>query len=451
MKNEKLRQSILSKRTFAKGCISPWSIFVACCILIIPVLFIACEYDNKPGMIYDPTAVIDTTGRPTITGIRPATQAIAGVREITIDGTNLGIKNGTDTNWIFIGGMRPMIKDIQDSYITIYRPALSNDRYDKSISVNVTDPKIMDRSSSMAYWVESPGSVVGDYSSIVSSLLAVDFDKQENLYVTAGRNVYRTDFAGVTQAIVLNSVNLGSSDYTSITAMSFGPGAYERNLFIADGKSYIARIFIVDTILGIRRYIPIQLPVPAAVKQLDFDEKGNLYTGGNGNLYVADSSVGTSAAPTFTQITGYAGGVDIIKIRVVKESSNQYLYVADSISVWKSQIAGSSLVNSTQLVNLNGTALSTCRITSFEVDENGTIFLCLRNNPRYSLFIRENDGSITPFYSDPNILPHTVDKLMWGNSKYLYLISSSLPGAGRIYRLTLDRNGAPYQGRTFIK
>ncbi len=451
MKNEKLNQSIFSKRTFAKGCISPWSIFVACCILIMPILFIACEYDNKPGVIY-PAMTIDTTGRPVIASIAPATQASAGVREITITGVNLGIKNGTDSMWVFIGGVRPIIKEIQNSYITIYRPQLSSDHYGKPIYVSVTDPKILSVSSSLTYSVESPGAVVGAYATATfPTLLAAECDNQaqENVYTTAAKNVWKTDFAGVTQTNELNPVNLLSSDYASITAMSFGPGAYEKNLFIAVGKTYIARVFVADTTSGNKKYIPTKLTVPGAVSQLDFDGNGNMYTGGNGNLYVADSSVGTSAAPTFTPISGYTGG-NITKIRVVKESGNQYLYVADSTHVWKSP-AGSSF-NGTLLVDLSThPELSGCTISSFDLDVNSSIFLCLKNNPNYSLFIRENDGAITPFYNDPNILPNTVTKLMWGNSKYLYLMSTTLTVDGKIYRLTLDRNGAPYQGRAFIK
>jgi hypothetical protein len=457
MKNEKLRQNIFSKRIFTKGCISHWPMFGVCCLLVLPVLFIACEYNNKPAMIYDPTVANDTTGRPTITGILPAAQAAAGAREITIIGTNLGIKNGTDTNWVFIGGVRPKIKDIQNSSITIYRPQLSTDKYDKSILVSVTDPKMLTESSNKAYVVESPGAIAGDYTSL-STILAADCDNQvqENLYTTAGKNLYKTDFAGVTQSIVLNPVNLLSGDYNAATAISFGPGTHGRNIFIAVGKNYIARLYVADTLA--RTNLPIKLTVPAAVSQLDFDENGYMYTGGDGILYVADTSVASGTAPTFTQLTGYAGGMTK-KIRVVKESGSQYLYVADSLRVWKSPVSGtSSTFNPTLLVDLiTHPELSGCTISSFELDENGSVFLCLKHHPIYSLFIREYDGSITPFYGDPNILPNTVDKLMWGNSKYLYLISSSLqssPGtfaSGRIYRLILDRNGAPYQGRKFIK
>ena len=67
MKNEKVKQSVFSKKIFTKGIVSPWLVFFACCLVLMPVLFIACEYNNKPGIIYDPTLVIDTTGRPTIT------------------------------------------------------------------------------------------------------------------------------------------------------------------------------------------------------------------------------------------------------------------------------------------------------------------------------------------------------------------------------------------------
>jgi len=314
---------------------------------------------------------------------------------------------------------------------------------------------MIENSSHIAYAMELPGTVVGNYSAM-PSLLAVELDNQENIYTTSARTVYETDFAGVTQTTLINMAEFGGptvTEYTYITAMSFGPGAYGRNLFIADGLNHISRICVLDTIWNANR--PVKLPVPGVVSQLDFDEKGNIYTAGNGNLYFADSSVGMGTAPTFTAISGYPpiANMNLIKIRVVKESGNQYLYVADPTHVWKSQVMGvGSSFNGTLLVDLSThPELSGCTISSFEIDENSSIFLCLKNSPKYSLFICENNGSVTPFYSDPRILPNTVDKLMWGNSKYLYLISSSLSGAGKIYRMTLDRNGAPYQGRTFIK
>jgi hypothetical protein len=457
MKNEKLIQSTFMKNTFAKGCKSPWPIVVACCLLMMPVLFIACVDNSAPGTIYNPTQVIDNSGKPTITGITPSPGAVGGVREITINGSNLGLKNG-DSNWIYIGGVRPLIKEIHDSYITIYRPRLANDHYDKPISVSITDPKLLTESSNYTYSVETPGAVVGDYAALVTSaILSVEFDKQENLYAAvAAKGVVQTDFAGVTQTTVLNSGNLLSGDYTAVTTIAFGPGSYQRNLFIAVGKTYIARIAVYDTLnrSGAKYAAPVKLTVPDAVSAIDFDANGNMYTAGNANLYVADTSVGNSASPTFTSISGYTGVTNLIKIRVVNGSN---IYIADSMHVWKGQLTGTALAMGAPLVNLSAyPELSGCTLSSFDVDESGALILCIKNNPNYCLFFRESDGSITPYYKDPGILPRTADRLVWGNGKYLYLISSALQSggsyvAGRVYRLTLDRNGAPYQGRTFIK
>lgn len=459
MKNEKLKQ-----RTFAKGFISPWSIFFACSIFIIPVLFNACEYNNKPGIIYDSSMVMDTTGKPTITGFTPAAGAFAGVREIQINGSNLGLINGTDTDWVFIGGVSPLIKEIHDSYITVYRPKLANDHYNIPISVSVTNAKMPTESFSASYYVESPGTITGDYSSsstVTTALTATEFDKNENIYVmSVGKNLYKTDPAGVTRTTILNSQNLVPSEYASITTIAFGPGSKDKNLFIADGKSNIGRIDVYDTLnrTGTKSPSPVKLITPAPVSGLDFDENGNMYVAGNANLYIADTSVGNSAAPTFNTISGYAGVTNLIKIRIIKESGSQYIYYADSMHVWKSQISGSALVSITSLVDLSThPELTGCKLSSFEVDINGSLFLCLKNHPKYSLFFRETDGSITPFYYDQNILPKTVEKIVWGYGKNLYLISGSLqtvPGtydAGRIYRLVMDRYGAPYNGRKFIK
>jgi len=217
MKNEKLRQSFFSKKTSTKGYSSLWWIVVACSLLMMSVFFISCVYENEPGIIY-PAMVIDTTGMPRITDITPSVTnggAIGGIREIKIIGTNLGLRNG-DTNWIYFGGVHPIIKDIQNSSITIYRPKLSNDNYNKSIDVNVTDPKLSIKSSNFQYMVESPGVVVGDYSAFNSELRAIDFDNQGNLYALfAAKTLLKNDFAGVSTFTALTSANLLQAEYAS--------------------------------------------------------------------------------------------------------------------------------------------------------------------------------------------------------------------------------------------
>ena len=373
----------------------------------------------------------------------------------------MAIKNGTDTPWVYIGGVPALVKNMQDASLTIYRPALATANYDKAIYVSVTDPKMLTLSSSQSYEVATPGIITGSYGTVNFPLLAVEFDSQENLYTTANKNVYKTDFGGVTQTIILTPANLLSSDYTLTTDMRFGPGGVGKNLFMAVGNNYIARVAALDPPNSKTK--PSKLSTPGVVSQLDFDENGNIYVAGNANLYTADTSVGNSNAPTFTAISGYSGVGSLVRIRVVKGSGNEYIYIADSTHIWKAVLSGGSLTMGSPVVDLSThPELSGSTLSSFEVDANGSLYLCLLNNPNGSLFFVESDGSITAYYKDVNILPNTVQKIVWGNSNTLssgnsclYLISCNLQSggayaAGRIYRMYLNKNGAPYNGRSFF-
>jgi len=75
--------------------------------------------------------------------------------------------------------------------------------------------------------------------------------------------------------------------------------------------------------------------------------------------------------------------------------------------------------------------------------------VCLQLKEYSSVDGLESDGSVTPFYVD-NILPDLVDQLVWAyDSRYLYLNrSQSLIGAGsRVYRMGMEKKGAPNIGR----
>ena len=96
-------------------------------------------------------------------------------------------------------------------------------------------------------------------------------------------------------------------------------------------------------------------------------------------------------------------------------------------------------------------------ISSFNLDFDGKLFLCLRGHPQYSVFVLESNGSVTPFYVD-DIIPHRdatglitgFDQLVWAyDSRYLNLNRSlSLVGAGsRVYRMGMEKKGAPNIGR----
>jgi hypothetical protein len=454
MKNKNSLKGIIPEKKIAPK----WSIFLltilACCIMFMLIFISACEKFTEPGVIYN-ASQNQSTDVPTITKVSPQSVATAGVisREIKIYGRNLGVKNGTDTVWVYIGGTQAVIKEIyMDSVITVYRPSLSDDRYDKEIVLSITDPNAIDTSANIMYMVESPGLVVGDYANIYSAMAAVDFDKDENLYTVAGRSLWRNDFSGVTLTQLMGTGNL-AGDFKSTTDAKLGPGEFQITMYAAVNKNYLYSFRADTTAVTVTSIKAVKfatdLPATALISKIDFDENGNIYAGGSGGIYyinLTDSSI--------SQNLGYENA-NLTEMRVFNGS----LYISDSLKVWQIPIAGQgALGGQTQLVNLSTDPnLSNCRISSFTIDESGNIYLCLRHHPQYCLFLRESDGSITPFYHDTSILPNTVEKLIWGNSKYLYLCSSSLAGAtagtfasSRIYRMNMNRNGAPYYGRQFL-
>jgi len=311
----------------------------------------------------------------------------------------------------------------------------------------VTAPGSIDTSANADYMVESPGAAVGDYVNVLARLMAIDIDKQENVYIIAGRAAWRNTPSGVGLTQMLGTANL-PGDFRSTTDGKFGPGDPGLIMYVAVGQPffYSVRVDTADT-----RIRTVKGPtLPAPVTKLDFDENGNLYAGGSGGIFMINVTSGI-----VSQNLGYQGTL-IREIRIY----NGYIYVADSLNIWRSQIAGDgSLGGQTSLVNLNNNpGLNTCAISSFTIDESGNLYLCLRHHPIYSVFVRENDGSITPFYYNENILPNTVEQLIWGNGRHVYLSSKSLSGAtagsfasSRIFRMAMDRNGAPFQGRKYLK
>jgi hypothetical protein len=452
-KGNSMKNNKLSYETFLNKKISGKRIFLGltlliCCSILVPILFIACEKFEEPGTIYELTAK-STSNDPAITSISPANIAVAGIsgRVIKIYGKNLGVKNGTDTDWVYIGGQRAIIKEIvQNTSITIARPMLSAGKYGNKIVLSVTNPKAIDTSSSVGYVVETPGSLLGDYSNIVANMMAVDFDNDESIYIVAGRQLWRNDISGVTLTQLLGTSSL-VGDFRGTTDARFGPGSPGKVLYIAVGKNYFYSVR-ADTSSTTIKAVK-STTIPSVVTKLEFDTDGNLYAGGSEGIFKINTTDGSVSSNL-----GFAGTV-IKQIRIF----NNNIYIADSLHIWKCQLGGSTLDPGNPVVDLtSNTGLSSCRISSFAIDDGGNLYLCLKNHPKYSVFVREDDGSITPFYDDENILPKTVEQLVWANSGNLYLISNSLAGAtaatyspNRIFLMKMDRKGAPYLGRNFLK
>jgi hypothetical protein len=391
-------------------------------VSLIMFLLSSCTHFDEPGLINQPDQTYSEN--PVITGITPSDSAVAGVREIIIAGQNFSI-DGKDTNWVYIGGKAAEIKSVSSSQLVVYRPVI----FGNSLDINVVIPSALSIAKVLKYKIEEPVIEFSDFSYQHYTLTAFDVDNQENIYVGTHRALLKLAPNGIDLNEIAGSSTLGSA-FNTFTDMKFGPGGY---LYALVGRKDIYRL---DPATGENNsYVTL----PNNSDKLDFDANQNIYTGRRDGILVVNSD------KTITS-TGKYDNIPIVEIRVL----NGYLYTASASTLWKNQILDDkgSLGDDETVVDISSIpSLSNCEISSFNMDNQGTVFLCLKNHPQYSIFVLENDGSVTPFYK-ADILPQSVDQIIYGSGRYMYLSRGLMVADSvRFYRMGMEHNGAPYLGR----
>jgi hypothetical protein len=416
----------------------------------------SCTEFEEPGLIYDPNR-INTTKSPAIDEIIPGGSAVAGVREITILGKNfiprdtIWVQRDTvmvprDSAQLFIGGRVARLKSISDSVIIAYRPP----NYGQLI-VEYVIPNADAVSNRISYNVERPITELVGYENVTPFVM--DIDRYDTAWVCKRRIIYKVDPSGI-NLLRWRSTDLPAA-FLKFWDAKFGKGGYL--YLIVDLRTGIYRLNRNDTLNPV---VYATLPMPATYypRKMDVDENGNIYAGGSNGLYLVDTN------RVVTTVGDYTTGSTFGEIRVIKDASNnRFVYalvgpsnaIADSQkynSIYRSAINSDGTLGARQLV-VRDSVPAGSTITSFNIRNDGQIYLALKSHPQYYLFVVEANGSITPFYTE-NILPSVVasapvDQLVWGhNNNILYLNRSKYSGGlERVYRMGMESNGAPYLGR----
>lgn len=393
--------------------------------LLLLIIFIlqlsSCKNYDEPGLINDPSKTYSPS--PKISSVSPANSAMAGVREIIINGENFAA-NGVDTNWVFIGGRPAPVKSVTTNKIVVHRPNVNG----TGLTVEVVIPTALGLAKVTGYEIEKPVAQFGDFQYENYPLTAIEFDGQENMYVGTRRKVLKMTPDGINLTTL---ASLGSV-YAKITDMKLGGDGY---LYLLVDKITLHRINITT---GAQETFA---DLPDVVDYLDFDTNKNIYACRSGGIFVL--SLATKNVITTNKYVG----IDLNAIRVY----NGYVYVASLDHIWRNKILdnlGNLGSNETVLDLTTVPTYSKNEISHFNIGEDGTIYLCLRGNLKYSLFVLENDKTITPFYT-VDILPHQVDQVIWGSGRHLYLNRGiNLPrDSVRIFKMGMDKKGAPYFGR----
>jgi hypothetical protein len=396
--------------------------------LVILFALSACNEYNEPGIIYnsEPSGYPAT---PVITSVSPADSMVAGVRFLTITGQNFS----TDTSLlrVYVGSQKAIIQSATPTSLVVHRPPNSG-----SVMVKVEIPTALGIPM-VPYRVQVPMVKFGLFATIARAFFCMEMDRYDNVWIGSRRYIYKVTPDGFYTTIFMKD-DLLKSALAEPTDFRFGPGGL---LYMAFKATKI--IYTVNPADGTQGPA-VYATFPNNAEKMDFDENGNLFAGKANGLYRVDNATKEVSA------TGhYINNFPIVDIRVF----NHYVYVASDSCISKTIInADGSLGSSDELVVdiFNNPAVHQCSINSFTIAADGTVYVALKGHPDYSIFVVGNDGSVTPFYAD-NILPKKTEQLFWSNGRQLFLFngkSMTSDTARSLNRMGLDRDGAPYLGRT---
>lgn len=412
------------------------------CFLITILIYGCVEY-KEPEKIYNPTAT--STSPPVINAIFPADSAMAGVREITIQGENFSTNKYY--NLVYFNKYRCLVKSSTSNSIVIYRPPV----YGDSVMIRLDVQGSWSRAIWNKYGVQKPvtnydGSKIR-VTRATTRIYSLEIDKDENIYISKAQYIY--------QILGVDSIRLykecSASKVGTIYDLKFGPDGY---LYIAANKNVIFRTR-GESGTTAAEYVTLT-PSSNYVDKMEFDQYGNLFTGRTKGLYVV------TPAKTIINTNRYSSNFTLADFRVFNDELYIYaVYSGTDVSIpkkaiWKNTIHYTSAnfdsvgQSSVFLDILSKPGFETADSISFTFDIAGTMYLCLKlQSQTQSFYVVEPDGSITPFYSDA-ILPYRINQVVWGNGSSLYLNRGrSYVGkdSAQIYRVGMTVNGAPYWGR----
>lgn len=399
--------------------------FVILISVIIISALIKCSNYEEPPLIYNPEN-LNYAPSPKVSSINPKDSARAGIREIVINGENFGTTSDNNTS-VFIGGKIAEIKSLSPNQIVIYRPQLELAKYNKPLDVVISVQKALELAKIKNYKINTPYEQYGDFTNYTYNLFAIEVDKQENLYIATRRALLKYDGNEI--------IRIGGQlprDFSKVTDLKFGPGGF---LYALVSKNILYRLN--PNTAAEEKYITL----PKVCDRLDFDQFNNIYTAKKDGLFIVkpDKSVIT---------TNLYQRVIITDIRVF----NDYLYITSADNVWRHKILDNNGTLGNQELVLNvkklGVDFNRATIGSITFDKDGMMLLVIKNHPDYSLFVLENDGTLSPYYK-ANILPKFVDQIVWGNEYYLYLNRgiTLTRDSVRVYRMGMANTSAPYYGR----
>ena len=399
-------------RTFART--TAFFSFVALVILFVS----GCE-NPKTGSIYDPNAT--SKPQPAIASVSPAGSAFAGMDTIVIAGTNFSSVLAENT--VLFNTTQAALLKATTTQITLMAPLVTVDSIAIRVSVFGSDMF----SNTFQYKLKAGlvtfgGLVTGELASSVTT------DAAGNIYAGYSASATEAGILKITSAGVRSNYAPGTAGVVAWSSFKMGPGGY------IYGARNVRALYRFSPGGGSSAALWTQI-VGTTLSDLDFDQSGNAWVGGN------NSSIYRIAQDKTVSSYPFVGVVHSVRVY------NGYLYFSVKTDagekVWRAQISASGL-GTPEIYFDFATAYPTNVPLVITFSSDGILYIGT-DSPDGLIVVNPNRSYSAPFAAYKSLYTPGFLSLAWGAADDLYATSTN----GVLMKITVrGKKSAPYYGST---
>jgi hypothetical protein len=396
-------------------------IFYSVLLLIIAAFSFGCNEEASPSLYQ-----VEPKGNiPVISSMEPANEALAGVTEITINGSNFS--SVSEENFVFFGTAKAVVLSASPNKLVVKAPKLIQNQLNTKIAVQGVE----DFSNVVKYNLLEAVGIYYAFTKGVEDPMTVTIDKDENVYVYLNnRGVKKITPAGV----ISDFAPKGAESF--FFDMKFGPNN------ILYGTRNLRAIFQVEAGKVAATYVTF--PTGNAIVALDFDANKNMWAAGTGgNLF--------SITPAKV-ITAFPIDYSVSSIRVY----NGYLYVAgkkdSEEAIYRYKINSETSIGDKEKYFDIGAKYGLGKVTVGALAFSADGDLIIGSNQNDALIVVKNGGTASGLY--PGLIAPTARSLVWGTKRNLFYVREYTEvGTGgtvsilhTLVRVDMQKTSAPYYG-----
>jgi hypothetical protein len=384
--------------------------------VLLGFIYYGCNQEAAPSL-YE----IEPKGNtPVVSSVIPANEALAGVSEITINGSNFSpIK---DDNFVYFGTAKGTVLEASSTKLIVKAPTLIKNQLDLKVAVKGVE----NFSNITKYNLLEAVGIYYNFPKGVDEAMTITVDKSENLFVSVlDKGIKKISSTGV----LTNFAPKGGESF--FFDLKMGPNN------ILYGTRNLRAIFQVTE--GSPSATFVVFPTGISIISIDFDASKNIWaSGGGGNIYSVTPNKDINAFPI---------DYTALAVRVF----NGHLYVAgkkdNEEAIYRYKINSYTSLGSKELFfNIGSTyGLNKVQIGAMTFSEDGDLIL---GTNQTNAFILIKNGIASAMYT--GLIAPYARSIAWGTKKNLFYVKEYTEGTSifhSLIRVDMQKLSAPYYGR----